>query len=164
MEISTMKKLFLVLAFLLPSLTACGASAPQLNNKGNEAFNQQNYDAALSAYQQAQGESPELAEPHYNAANTYYRQEHYDQAQAEIEQALVKDKTGLTENSFYNLGNSLFQQKQYEGAVNAYQEALRLKPDDLEAKQNLELALKQMQQEQQEQQQEQQQQDQSQQD
>jgi hypothetical protein len=35
---------------------------------GNEAFQKQ-ITRGAGRYQQAQGESPELAEPHYNAAN-----------------------------------------------------------------------------------------------
>ena len=163
-----MKKLLVWIPLLLLgalALTGCGSSAERLNNDGNEAFAEQDYEGALMAYHQAEEESPELAEPHYNAANTHYRQEAYDQAQQEIEQALVSDEAqeGLDQHNYYNLGNTLFQAQQYEAAIEAYKEALRLNPGDMEAKQNLELALRQLQQQQQEQQQEQQQ-DESQQD
>jgi Ca-activated chloride channel family protein len=72
---------------------------------------------------------------------------------------LVSDKAqeGLDQHSYYNLGNTFFRAEQYEAAIEAYKEALRLDPSDLEAKQNLELALRQRQQQQQEQQQQQQQ-------
>jgi Ca-activated chloride channel family protein len=153
-----MKRLFppIVLTMTL-ALTACGASAEKLNNSGNEAFSNQDFEAALAAYQEAQTESPELAEPHYNAANVHYRQENYDQTQQEIEQTLIKDDGALTQGSLYNLGNTFFQKEEYETAIESYKEALRLNPNDLEAKENLELALRQMQQQQQEQQQEQEQ-------
>jgi Ca-activated chloride channel family protein len=157
--------LFIALSFAVLALAGCGSSAERLNNDGNEAFGEQDYEGAMAAYRQAQGESPELAEPHYNAANTHYRQQAYDQAQKEIEQALVSDQAqeGLDQLSYYNLGNTLAQAQQYETAIEAYKEALRLDPGDLEAKQNLELALRKLseqQQEQQDQQQDQQQQDQ----
>jgi tetratricopeptide (TPR) repeat protein len=87
-----MKKLLpiMFLSVLALVLAACGGqSAEQLNNDGNEAFENQDYEAALTAYHQAQDDSPELAEPHYNAANTHYRLEDYEQSQQEIEQALV---------------------------------------------------------------------------
>jgi len=148
---------FLFLAAL--ALTGCGSSAEKLNNQGNEAFAAQDYDGALTAYNQAQEQSPKLAEPHYNSANTHYRQGAYDQAQQQIELALVSEQAqaGLDQNTYYNLGNTLYQAQQYEAAIEAYKEALRLNPSDLEAKQNLELALRQLQQQQQEQQEEQQQ-------
>ena len=140
-------KIFLPIALILVlTLTACGSSAERLVNDGNKAFEQQNYPAALTDYQQAQAESPELAEPHYNAANTYYRQEDYEAALKEIEQTLVKDDGDLVQDSFYNLGNNFFQAQKPEQAIEAYKEALRLNPDDVEAKHNLELALQQQQQ------------------
>ena len=145
-----MKKLLLPI-FLTSTLAlaACGSSAESLNNDGNEAFQNQDYETALAAYQGAQSDNPDLAEPHYNAANTYYRQDNYEQAQAEIEQALIKDTENLSKDGFYNLGNTFFQGENYETAIEAYKETLRLNPTDLEAKQNLELAMKQLQQEQQ---------------
>jgi Ca-activated chloride channel family protein len=157
-----MKKTLVFLPILLLAVLAlagCGQSAEKLNNEGNEAFASQDYEGAMMAYHQAQEEAPELAEPHYNAANTHYRQAGYEQAQQEIEQALVTEEgqEPLDQNSYYNLGNVFFQAEQYEAAIEAYKEALRLNPDDLQAKQNLELALRQLQQQQQEQQQDQQQ-------
>ena len=153
-----MKKHLVVIALLLlaaMALTGCGQSVEKLNNKGNEAFANQDYDSALLAYNDAQEDAPEMAEPYYNAANTHYRQEDYEQAQQQIERALVGEEhlENLDQNSYYNLGNTFFQGQQLEAAIEAYKEALRLNPDDLQAKQNLELALRQQQQEQQQQEQ-----------
>jgi Ca-activated chloride channel family protein len=153
-----MKRLMIPALILVAlALGACGQSAGRSNNAGNEAFENQEYDAALLAYHQAGDESPELAEPHYNAANTHYRLEDYENALAQIEAALVSEESteGLDQHSFFNLGNTFFQGQQFDTAIEAYKEALRLNPDDLEAKQNLELALRQMQQQQDELQQQQ---------
>ena len=55
-----MKKLLpLALASLL-ALAACSPSVEKLNQQGNESFNQQDYAAALTAYQQA-GEKSRVA-------------------------------------------------------------------------------------------------------
>jgi Ca-activated chloride channel family protein len=165
-----MKKLLTlipILTLMVLILAGCGRSAERLNNEGNEAFADQDYEGALVAYHQAQQDDPALAEPHYNAANTHYRQSDYEQAQQEIEQALIGEEQqgDLAQAAYYNLGNTFFRAQQYDAAIQAYQEVLRLNPDDLEAKQNLELALRQLQQQQENQeQQEDQQQDQQQQD
>ena len=153
-----MKKLLIFIPVLLLAvfaLAGCGQSAETLNNKGNEAFAAQDYEGALTAYLGAQEDVPEMAEPHYNAANSHYRMEDYQQAQQEIEQALVGEESqeALDQSSYYNLGNTFFQAQQFEPAIEAYKEALRLNPDDLQAKQNLELALRQLQQQEQEDQQ-----------
>jgi hypothetical protein len=144
------------------ALVACGQTPEQLNNDGNAAFLEQDYTAALINYVQAYGDLPDLAEPPYNIANVHYRQEDYEQAQGAIERALIaaEGQGGLSQHSFYNLGNIFFQSEQYETAIEAYKEALRLNPNDIEAKQNLELALRQLQQQHQEEQQDQREQDQ----
>lgn len=149
--------------------TACKSSAEKLNQEGNERFAEEAYLEALHAYQSAQIESPELAEPYYNAASALYREGAYEEALAQLEQAMqfvqLDEETyqSLAENGFYNLGNTSFNQESWEAAIAAYREALLRNPGDQDAKYNLELALQQLQQ-QQEQQQQEQQQDQDQQD
>lgn len=138
------KKLLLILSILLFS-TACGQSVEELNNEGNEAFAEENYNQALETYRLAQSENPDIPEPYYNAANTYYRQKDYERAELQVQQALRDAYETLAQNSFYNLGNIYFEDGNFEGAVEAYKEALRFNPDDREAKHNLELALQQRQ-------------------
>ena len=150
-----MKKLLPLVLVATVALTACSQATEKLNSAGNDAFANQDYAAALAAYEQASTEAPELAQPHFNAANAYYRQEDYPAAQQQIEQTLIKDDGSLTQDTVYNLGNTFFQGEQYEQAIVAYQEALRLNPEDMEAKHNLELALQQQQEQQQDQQQDQ---------
>ncbi|MCA9988913.1 MAG: tetratricopeptide repeat protein [Anaerolineales bacterium] len=151
-----------IFLFLILAITACSPSPAQLNEDGNEAFANQDYVAALDSYQQALVEDETLAEPYYNAANTLYRQELYPDAQAQMEQALAYAQGNLAEEGYYNVGNSFYNQQQLEAAIEAYKEALRLNPNDIDAKHNLELALQQQQQEQQQQDQNQEQQDQNQ--
>jgi tetratricopeptide (TPR) repeat protein len=154
--------IFLILLFGL-LLVACSPSAERMNQEGNQAFTEQAFIEALEAYQNAQIESPELAEPYYNAANAYYRQGQYEQALEQLQHALqFAEDDNLAENSLYNLGNNFFNSQELETAIEAYKSSLLLDPHDQEAKYNLELALQQQeqQQQQQEQQQDQQQQDQ----
>lgn len=148
---------FWALLLVLLTVSACGASAGQLNNKGNRAFANGDYTAALEAYESAQAQSPDLAEPYYNAANTLYRQKDARKAQLDMEQALRTADDALSEQGYYNLGNFYFQSQQFEQAAEAYKQALRLNPADMDAKHNLELALQQLQQQKDQQQQNQQQ-------
>ena len=61
-----MKKLVVPIMILMAlALAACGQSPERLNNNGNEAFLNGEYETALAAYQQAGADSPELAEPAY---------------------------------------------------------------------------------------------------
>jgi tetratricopeptide (TPR) repeat protein len=143
--------LFFLILILALLTTACSASAEKLNKEGNQAFSKQVYQEALEAYQSAQIESPELAEPYYNAANAYYRQGDYAKALEQISQALnFIDDESLAESSLFNLGNNLYNSQELETAVAAYTEALLINPEDQDAKYNLELALQQQQEQQQE--------------
>ncbi len=141
-----MRNLFpIVLLFIALALTACGRSAERVNNDGNEAFANQDYEGALTAYLDAQAELPDSPEPAYNAGNVHYRQEDYEQSQGQFERALLDAQGELTENSFYNLGNTLYSTQEFESAIEAYKETLRANPGDVDAKHNLELALRQQQ-------------------
>jgi Ca-activated chloride channel family protein len=136
--------------------TACSPSAEKLNKDGNEAFAEASYLEALAAYEAALIESPELAEPYYNAANTLYREGAFSEATMLMQEALkYADAESLEQNGFYNAGNSSFNLQEFEAAIAAYTEALLRNPDDQDAKYNLELALQQLQQQQQEQEQQQ---------
>ena len=83
-----------------------------------------------------------------------------------MDKALDEYRTALNgspevqKRSHFNTGNVHYRGQNFPQAVEAYKQALRLDDQDLEARQNLELALK-MQEQQEQQQQEQQQQDES---
>jgi Ca-activated chloride channel family protein len=139
------------------SLTACVPEVVQHNETGNEHFEEQAYESAIDEYKLAQVTEPDLAEPYYNAANAYNRMSQVEEAQLQTQQALKTADPTLAAQAWYNLGNAYFDAEQWRPAIEAYQEALRLQPDDQDAKHNLELALQKlaMQQQQQEQQEQQ---------
>lgn len=114
----------------------------------------------------------------YNMANALYRKckifpDRDTTAYQKIDELykkITEDKSATRElraSSFHNRGNNFMLQEKYAEAVNAYKEALKLNPKDMDTKYNLEYAKKKLQQQQQQQQQggqgEQQQQDQQQQ-
>jgi Ca-activated chloride channel family protein len=126
------------------ALAACGSVVASSNRQGNRLYHQGKYDEALSAYQKAQAEQPDLAELHYNVGNTLHRKENYQDAAAETLQGLSKADPDLRARAYYNLGNSFYRQGQFAEAIAAYREALKLDPDDQDAKHNLELAQQQL--------------------
>ena len=87
--------LVLILVVAVVAATACGASgrldggpgplpdrAGALSNKqGNQDFSNESYEDALEAYQRAGRELPDRPEPHYNAGNTWYRQQNFEDLQ-----------------------------------------------------------------------------------
>ena len=156
---STYKKTQINSLFLLAIVTlllaACGSSAARYNNKGNAEFEDGNYVAAIDNYRSAQSEDPDVPEPYYNSGGSLYRQGNLDSAETQLKQANRTAEGELAQRSNYNLGNTYYDSQNFESAIEAYKESLRLNPDDKDAKYNLELALKQQEQQQQQQQQQQ---------
>ena len=153
---TTCMTLALASALLALGLLACGRQTPEANAQGNDAFDAQDYAGAGEAYQRAQESSPDLPEPFYNSGNSQYRQESYDDALSSYDQAQLNAGEGLTGSIHFNRGNLHFNREAYGEAAEAYKEVLRLNPDNEDAKRNLELALRHMQQEQEQQEQKQQ--------
>ncbi len=143
-----------IASLVLLTVAACSPEAERYNEKGNEHFGKSSFEDALAEYQLAQVDEPDVAEPYYNAANAYNRMNQPEEVLTQTKQAVKTAESDLASQAWYNLGNAYFDAEQWPQAVEAYQDALRLEPGDLDAKVNLELALQNMQQAEQQQQQE----------
>jgi len=148
----------LVLALAAP-VWAAGARA--LVEQGNEAYAEGNYEQALTAYQEAARLKPESAEIQINLGNAYVQQGDVQKALQAYGRALATQDEELRARALYNQGTARLSMQDYDGAIDALRQSLRLTPTDEDARYNLAYALK-MKQEQQEQEQEQQEQDQEQ--
>ncbi len=153
----------LTLLLFLALISGCAPEEVTYNAQGNDHFESEAYAEALDDYRQAQVAAPDRPEPYYNAANAYNRQGEVAGAKAQTDQALKTAEGELAAESWYNLGNAYFDAQQWQAAVEAYKEALRITPDDQDAKHNLELALQKLLDQQQQAQNQQQEQDQDQQ-
>ena len=117
-------------------------SAENGNTKdGNLAYTEGDLEGALALYTQAQVENPDSRELHYNIGNVQYRQEDLDKA-IEGYGAALGGSPEISKLAHFNIGNVHYQRQAWEEAVKSFSEVLRLDPDDIEARQNLELALR----------------------
>lgn len=123
-------------------LGACTPPKVSHNKAGNERFAEGAYGQALEEYRLAQLADPDLAVPYYNAANSSNRRSQITAVVGLTAQALKTADPALAANVWYNLGNAFFDAENWPEAITAYQEALRIIPDDRDAKHNLELALR----------------------
>jgi tetratricopeptide (TPR) repeat protein len=127
---------------------AADRDAAAKNNEGNRLYEGRQYDEALKLYTDAQARLPNSPELHYNIGNVLFRKAEFDKAVEEYRKAEASPDPVLAQRATYNRGNALLLQQRPQEAVQAYVQALRARPDDAEAKRNLELALRMMQEQQ----------------
>ncbi len=117
-------------------------SAGAKNNEGNRLYAQEQYDEAMRKYTDAQASLPDAPELHYNIGNVLYRKGEYDKAVGEYLRAQAAKDPVLSQSATFNRGNALMLSGRVQDAVQAYIQALRADPSDQDAKRNLELAFR----------------------
>lgn len=135
------------------SLTDVSAqTAHTLLRKADRDYLNNDYKSAEENYTKAQ-KAERTSKGDYNLANSIYQQQRYDEAAKQYGDIAAKtqDKS-LKFNSLYNQGNAHFWKKEYDKAIDSYKNALRMNPNDMDAKKNLALAQRMLQQQQQQQQ------------
>lgn len=131
----------------------------RFTSAGRRQYTGGNHPQALTDFERAARTRPRDAGSRFNLADGLYKNGKFDEA-ATLYRSLGENAASpLADASRFNLGNALYQKQDYRGAIQAYRDALRLKPDDPDTRRNLELALRALR-EQQEQQKKQQGQDQ----
>ncbi len=132
----------LVLLALASAPPALADPAASKNNEGNRLYEQRKFDEALKMYVDAQASRPGAPELHYNIGNVLFRKKEYDKAVEEYRRAQAAFDPVLSQAATFNRGNALLMQGRPEEAIQAYVQALRARPDDTDAKRNLEIALR----------------------
>ncbi len=119
-----------------------GGKAHRESERGNRAYEAGDHDEALARYTEAQTAAPDAPEIHYDIGNVLYRKEDYTAAVEAYRRALEGRRTDLLPDAAYNLGNAHFRERRFREAAEAYRQGLELRPDDPDARRNLELALR----------------------
>lgn len=111
--------------------------------QGNRAYYEGKYPEAEVGYKRAIEKNIASYEANFNLAGALYKQERYDDAAAAYGR-LAQDGTevGRQAATYYNMGNTYVKQRKIDEAIEAYKNALRLVPEDREAKFNLAYAKK----------------------
>jgi len=99
-------------------------TARELVLEGNEHLSDNAFAKAEVAYREAISLDPSSVPAKYNAGNNYYRNEKYEESTASLVKATEVSQTKKEKHkAFHNLGNALYQQENWEGAVEAYKNA-----------------------------------------
>ena len=145
------KGLPVILLFLFATLSMSRSFSQSVKKeiiKGNDAYKKKQYNEAAGAYQNALKKSPD-ATAYYNLGNALYKTDKLDDALKSYDNTVQNSKTyPLKENAYYNGGVVLQKQKKIPECIKAYKNALKIDPNDEEARQNLERALQQQKQQQ----------------
>lgn len=128
----------LVLSMLLSvALTAFAQIDRHDVRAGNRKFRKDNWKEADISYRKALVKDSTSVAANYNLANTLYRQENYEEAEKLMKK--IGDNASASANAadyWYNTGDIAIAKKDWQGAVNAFKEALLKNPSDMDAKEN----------------------------
>jgi Ca-activated chloride channel family protein len=120
-------------------------STRELINNGVDLYNEQKFADAEVNFKKGNEKSPDNFEAKFNLGDAYYKQQRYDEAMKSFQSAFVDAKDDLEKSKlYYNIGNSLLKSQKIKESIGAYKEALKLNPNDEQAKYNLSYALSQL--------------------
>ena len=126
-------------------ITACSRpTAQRLNQDGNRAYGRGDYPTALENYRKAQVERPDLAALNYNAGNVLNQQADYPRAISESLRATSGNDADARTRAFYSIGSDYYRQGKLKDALDAFKNALRLDPSDVDTKFNVEVIQRQL--------------------
>ena len=158
------KILYAALLLLALPLSLLAQADRREVREGNRKFRKGAFQEAEIDYRKAVLKDTASVAGQYDLASALYRQEDYASAAKAL--GAVRENAPASPHAadyFFNAGDVALQQKDYKAAVEAFQQSLLLRPEDLDAKENY-LYAKKMLENQQDQNQDQQKQDQQNQD
>ncbi|MFA6544945.1 MAG: VWA domain-containing protein [Limisphaerales bacterium] len=131
-------------AFLFSAAAAQAGSGDALKQ-----YQSGRYDAALKEYERLRKDRPEDTRLAFNAGAAAYQAKRFEEAARHFSSATGARDPKLAQSAFYNLGNAHFQtgetatqpqekQEAWESALGFYDTALKLRPDDADARHNRE--------------------------
>ncbi|AXK60949.1 hypothetical protein C0J27_04405 [Candidatus Chromulinivorax destructor] len=138
-----MKKIYVaLLCFSISFSLDAGIDTWQKNRKAVELYRAQKYEQALELYNELIVNDPYNAVYNYNIAEILYRQNQYEQAAQSYKRVpmYALKKKQLAEYAWYGAGNSFYQLKQWQNAIEMYEQALKIDPENEQTRHNLWLA------------------------
>jgi tetratricopeptide (TPR) repeat protein len=138
---------------LLCSFTASAQDEKTIIKKGNEAYKKNEFEKAAAEYQKVITKKPANATAQYNLGNALYKNNKNKEAVDAFDNAAESGNSKEEKSkAYYNKGVVLQNDKKLPECIAAYKNALKLNPQDEDARLNLQKALQQLQQQQKQQQ------------
>ena len=128
------KKTLIAFLLLLPCFSPRAEADPM--KEAEKAFTDKNYGKAAEKFLEAEIDEPKVSNHSYNRSVSQFYNNDFDPAAKGFTQSTQTENPVIKENSFYNLGNTLVAKGELEPAIKAYDEALKINPQDKEALEN----------------------------
>lgn len=110
------------------------------------AYRAGNYNLSAEGYRSETEKTPEDPQLQFNLGTAAYKGKQYPEALKSFERSLNVQNIDLQNQSYYNMGNTLYRQgegtekqnpqetiKNWQASIQAYENALKLKPEDQDA-------------------------------
>ena len=148
-----MRRIFVIICVLISTLSF-SQDKVELLNKGNEYFQEGDFEKAEEYYKRSLEVDNQYYKANLNTGHSLFRQafsliQKQDTTglkKCSESELFYKNSVELTENkndkseSLYNLGNSQLLSQKLEESIESYKKSLRLVPENINAKHNLALA------------------------
>ena len=146
--------LMIFILSLFVSSSVYAETARDLVEQGNSLYSQGNFNKAIEKYDEALTDEPQVLEPKFNKANSYFKLEDFSNAIDLYRQVASESKDmKLVAKAKYNLGNCFFSQgmKQkdsdlqkslddLQNSIVNWRQTLDIEPDNQNAAKNIEVA------------------------
>lgn len=133
-----MKNSLLSIILLLFAVNSLAQHPNKLVRKGNSSYTDSLYSEAEQQYRKALMKDQNSFAASFNLADAIYKQEKYSESTSLFKALSEKSENKIEKSkSYHNLGNSLIKEQKIDDAIEAYKNALRNNPNDLETKHNL---------------------------
>lgn len=143
----------LLLIFACFGLTSFAQSGHQYRMEADQKYRENDFQKAEESYRKSLIEESSVNGT-FNLGNSIYQQQRYEEAIKQyLDAANSAQNNQLKSHAYHNLGNAYFNNQDFKNSIDAYKNALRLDPQDIDTKQNLALAQRKLIQQQQQQQQ-----------
>lgn len=154
------RSFFIILLALLTSLPSFGQATKRERNlikQGNEYFNKKNYNKAEECYSRVLEFNPNSQIAKYNLGTSWLRQRGSNSEKANARDSIASQylndvgsnpnaPASLRAHSFYNLGKLAYDKQDYASSVDFFKKSLKVNPKDEQARKNLRMAQKKLQQ------------------
>ncbi|TES91759.1 MAG: tetratricopeptide repeat protein [Candidatus Cloacimonadota bacterium] len=142
--------IILFVSILCMSSNASGFTIRAINNKANKLFNKEDYKKALDLYDELDKRLEKNGVKlnsivKFNRANTLVKLKSFDEAMEYYKKSrLISEKNLKLSNIYYNMGNTSYRAGKLEESIEYYKKTLDSNPKDKDAKYNIELIKKKM--------------------